>query len=69
MTSSGDNPWDDVPEADLAEQHTPINDPGDEEGLDVTRLAAASVTDADPADMIDQSFTVALPAEDEQRQR
>jgi hypothetical protein len=51
---------DDIPEADLAEQQIPVDVSADEEGLDPT----ASATDADPADLIDQAISVAMPADD-----
>lgn len=68
MTTSDNTPRDDVPEADLAEQQTPIYEPADEDGPDLTGLTAAG-TDADAADVIDQSRTVGLPTEDDEWQR
>ena len=65
MTSEDGIPPDDVPEADLAEQRLPIDDPAGEDDLDLSHLAAATVTEADSADLIDQSRSVALPAEDD----
>jgi hypothetical protein len=64
VTSTDDTPWRDVPEADQVEQLTPVDDSGDDDGLDPNRLASA--TEADPADVMEQSRTDAGPDEDEE---
>ena len=57
---------DDIPEADLAEQQIPVDVSADEERDSIPPLTTASATDADPADLIDQAISVALPADDYQ---
>ncbi|MET0897779.1 MAG: hypothetical protein ABWY45_07710 [Mycobacterium sp.] len=58
MTSK-DSPRDDVPEADLAEQCTPVDDPTDVGEMDLSQLAV------DVSDLIDASRTVELPVDDD----
>jgi hypothetical protein len=62
---------DDVPEADLAEQQTPVVDDVDaDEQPDLSPLAPTSVTDGNPADLIEQSQSAGIPdVDDEDWQR
>ena len=53
-----------IPEADLAEQQTPIAIDGEEGGLDPTQLTDAGAKDVNLADLIEQSVSVPLPADD-----
>jgi hypothetical protein len=61
-------PGDEVPEADLIERHTPIEDTDVDTGTDgadrlfPTPMAAA--WEADEADQLEQTITVPLPEED-----
>jgi len=61
-------PGDEVPEADLIEQHTLIEDTADDTGTDsAARLPPtpmAAAWDADEADQLEQTITVPLPEED-----
>jgi len=60
-------PGDEVPEADLIEQHTPVEDTADDTD-DAARLFPTPITatwDADEADQLEQTITAPLPDEDE----
>jgi len=65
LTAAGDE----VPEADLIEQHTPVEDTADDTGTDgAARLLPtpmAAMWDADEADQLEQTITVPLPDEDD----
>jgi len=59
-------PGDEVPEADLIEQHTPVEDTADDTA-DAARLLPtpiAAMWDADEADQLEQTITAPLPEED-----
>ena len=63
---------DDVPEADLAEQQTPVvdDDVDADDQPDLSPLAPTSVTDGNPADLIEQSQSAGMPnVDDEDWQR
>ena len=65
MTSVGGPDWPNaIPEADLAEQQTPIDIDGEEGGLDPTQLTDAGAKDVNLADLIEHSVSVPLPADD-----
>ena len=65
MITAEDARWpDEVPEADLAEQQTPVETGDDEPGLDPTRLADADTAAADAADLLDQAVSIPLPDDD-----
>jgi len=60
-------PGDEVPEADLIEQHTLIEDTADDTD-DAARLLptpVAAAWDADEADQLEQAITVPLPNQDD----
>ncbi len=60
-------PGDEVPEADLIEQHTPVEDTTADTD-DAARLLPTPMTvtwDADEADQLEQAITVPLPDEDD----
>ena len=62
-------PGDEVPEADLIEQHTPIEDTDVDTGTDgADRLfptPMAAGWEADEADQLEQAIIVPLPEEDD----
>jgi hypothetical protein len=65
VTSVGGPDWPNaIPEADLAEQQTPVDIDGEEGGLDPTQLTDADAKDVNLADLIEQSVSVPLPADD-----
>jgi hypothetical protein len=72
MTRSDDNTRpdltrpDDVSEADLAEQQTPVVDVDADEQPDLSPLAPTSVTDGNPADLIEQSQSAGIPNGDDE---
>jgi hypothetical protein len=69
VTSAGGLHWpNDIPEADLAEQQTPVDVDGDQGGLDPTQLADASAKDVNVADLIEQAISVPLPADGDEPQ-
>ncbi len=60
-------PGDEVPEADLIEQHTPVEDTADDTD-GAARLFPTPMTatwDADEVDQLEQTITVPLPDEDD----
>ncbi|CAN5256732.1 hypothetical protein BH09ACT8_BH09ACT8_48070 [soil metagenome] len=69
MTRIDDNRPDDVSEADLAEQQTPVGEPADHIDPDLSPLAPTTTTDGNPADLIEQSLSVDPPDDDEEWQR
>ncbi|ORB85936.1 hypothetical protein B1987_21620 [Mycobacterium kansasii] len=56
-------PQDQVPEADAADQHRPV-DFDDEAGLDTAYLSDAADREANEADVIDQAYVVPLSDDD-----
>lgn len=60
MTNPAGDP---VPEADAAEQQTPV-DSSDEPVLDVDYLQDRSGAEADPADLAEQAVDVPMPDDD-----
>jgi len=67
VTRVGGPQWpNDIPEADLAEQQTPVDVAGDEGGLDPSQVADASAKDVNLADLVEQAISVPLPADDYQ---
>jgi hypothetical protein len=55
---------DDMPEADVAEQHTLADGTLDEAGLDPTHITTTQAWDANEADLIEQATSVPLPDDD-----
>jgi hypothetical protein len=55
---------DDVPAADAAEQHQPVDDSAEDAGLDPEHVANLLQRDANPSDVIDQAIIVPLPDDD-----
>ena len=55
---------DQVPVADAVEQHQPTDLGAEDAGLDPESLTDLLQRDANPADVIDQAITVALPDDD-----
>ena len=62
MTSPQDNPFDDAPEADVAEQRTPVDPDEAADGtvLDADRVAGERDWQASEADLIEQTIDVPL---------
>jgi hypothetical protein len=55
---------DDVPAADAAEPHRPVDISDEDAGLRPGQLTNVAQKDANPADLIDQAIIVPLPDED-----
>jgi hypothetical protein len=55
---------DDVPAADAAEQHQPVDDSAEDAGLDPRCVADLLQRYANPSDVIDQAIIVPLPDDD-----
>lgn len=64
MTSSGPV-FDDLPEADVAEQLIPVDAADGDAELDFARVRVSSEWDADEADLIEQAIAVPLSDDDE----
>ena len=58
---------DEVPVADVVEQHQPTDLSGEDAGLDPEHLTDLIQRDANPSDMIDQAIIVPLPDDDRDR--
>lgn len=58
---------DDVPEADLAEQQTPVvdDDVDADEQPDLSPLAPTGAIDGNPADLIEQSQSAGIPKDED----
>ena len=53
-----------TPDADVAEQHTPV-DPGDEDiWQDAEKISAERMAEANEADLVDQAIEVPIPDDD-----
>lgn len=64
MADPGEPVFDAAPEADVAEQHTPVAATDEDADLDATRVVISRDADANEADLIEQAIPVPLSDDD-----